>query len=186
MLRCLARAPLILQRGREAFSTEDIHTLMELNHEIGDMYAKCKRGLDTLRHQRGTWGASNWTKNHISQLVHASHQRAYGLGLSFVLVLNSMLSALGLDSSVATDAVCLAEEVVVLARQAAIYRPVGAGYAVMCLLAAGIATPESQIRTEIEALSQDYLQDYGDGEVPDIKGVLDKRGRRLRFGIGNG
>lgn len=183
-MRCIARAPLLLQRGRDAFSNDDMQSLIELESEIRGIYAECKRELDTLR--RRAWATSDETENHRSEFVHAAHQRVYGLGLSITLAFNSMLSALGLDSSAVADAVCLSEEAVVLARHAHIYRPVGAGHAVLCLLAAGVAvanTAESQIRTEIEALLQDYLQDYGEEEVADVKGVLDQRRRRLLFGI---
>lgn len=184
MLRCFARAPLLLQRGREVFYNDDIQTLTELKHEIGGIYAGCKRELDTLRLRLRTWATSDEIENHISQFVYASHQRTYGLGLSIVLVFNSMLRALGLDSSLVADAACLSGEAVVLARQAAIYRPVGAGHAVFCLWAAGAATTESHMRAEIEALLQNYLQDFGEGKVANMKGLLDQNGRRLRFGIG--
>lgn len=186
MMRCLAHAPILLRRGRSAFAADDVSSLIQLRDEIGEMYVRCKSELDTLRLQLQWELPSQYTtEEHIVRLVHAYRHRAYGLGLSIVLIFNTMLSVLCLDSGVVEgDAVRFAEEAATLARNAAVYRPIGASYAVLCLAAAGAATAEVRVRGEIEDLLRDYLQDVGGGTEADVKGMLEQTGRRLRFGAG--
>lgn len=188
MLRCLSRAPILLQRGRKAFDSDDIPTLLDLKDEIGEMYARCKGELEILRHQLQLQLSQPVTDagDYIAQLVRAYRLRTYGLGLSVVLIFNSMLSVLDLDSALGEDAVGFAEEAVVLARLAAVYRPVGASYAILCLSAAGAATAEKQVRPKVEHLLGDYLQDVGGGKLADVKDILERTRRRLQFGTDDG
>lgn len=182
MLRCLSRAPILLQRGRKAFDSDDIPTLIDLKGEIGQMYARCKGELEILRRQLQLSQPTTDAGDYIAQIVRAYRLRTYGLGLSVVLIFNSMLSVLDLDSALGEDAVGFAEEAVVLARLAAVFRPVGASYAILCLSAAGAAAAEKQVRSEVEHMLGDYLQDVGGGNLVDVKDIMERTRRRLQFG----
>lgn len=95
---------------------------------------------------------------------HGSRYRAaYTVLITLALLLNAPLRAVDSDSAIlAKEAVFFCERIVHEADMASRYRPLGAAFAVPCLVVALAAADDPQQQACIEATLADYQTDYGE------------------------
>lgn len=96
-------------------------------------------------------------------ILHAYFQRAYGIGLLIVIILNWVLRAFTppFDAiELIADSTNLVTQTLELAQAANIYRPLGAGYMLIVLSAAWIAASNDNERVTVNDLLQNYRQDF--------------------------
>ena len=89
------------------------------------------------------------------------YHTAYALLLALALILNGLLRALDpSDITLAEESITFANEIVVIAEQMSQYRPLGAGYIPICLIAAWAATADLSKQSQMEAIIADYQEDF--------------------------
>jgi len=115
---------------------------------------------------------------------HAFHQRNLGIALFMIIVQNCVLQRYEEDTAdLEQEAYNFSVEVFDLAKKAQCYRPLGASYALLCLMAAYLGMTEAAARTEILSLYIDYRRDFP-GEKPAYEDEMEMRKiyNLLRFG----
>ncbi len=192
-MKCLGRVPGFMARGRSALlPTERGEWELEiLRVEMEECYVLVKEILAELKNDLEAAQAGLSPANtsvclglataRRSKLLWAHWQRLYGLGISIVLVFNTILQAVTLDRSpeLIIDARQLSEEVLDLAEQAQVFRPLGASFVGICLATAWCACEE--LRPELEEVGLDYRRDFRAEEEEDLKSEMAGWSRRLRL-----
>jgi len=115
---------------------------------------------------------------------HAFHQRHLGIALFMIIVQNCVLQRYEEDTAeLEQEAYNFSIEVFDIANKAQCYRPLGASYALLCLMAAYMGMTEAVARTEILSLYIDYRRDFP-GEKPAHEDEIEMRKiyNLLRFG----
>jgi hypothetical protein len=162
ILRCLARAPVLMKRGKQAI--RDGQDLTPLTEETRPIYEKCKTILDELKARTVEDESSELISvpgTFMARILRAHYLRTYGIGIAITTFFNCMLQALDPD-----DFPCVAEsrylvkDILSHAQVSNIYRPVGAGYIIICLSAAWAVTADPQLRAMVEAALIDYHGDF--------------------------
>jgi hypothetical protein len=181
LMRALARVPEIMRRGRNTFEGEYEHT--ELRDGIGSLYETSKVSLGELQKQWATTEEPDASSHILVVRLHAHYQRMYGLGLVIVIILNCVLSALDTeDDDLIVESTFYATEILGLAADANRYRPLGAGYITLCLMAAWAGTNDELLRMSIGIAMKDYQDDfYKDTPIKDMDAELDSLTRRIRL-----
>jgi hypothetical protein len=161
ILLCLAKAPLLIRRGKHAkLNCEDLTPLAE---EVRPIYEKCKYILGELKARKVKCESSDLggnLKKFLPRLMQAHYLRTYGIGLGITLVFNCMLQALNPeDFNYSTESISLVEEILLHAEESNMYRPVAAAYIRTCLGAAWAATTDLNLRLRVEATLFDYEGD---------------------------
>lgn len=159
IFRCLGRVPDIMRRGKYLFEGDEGHA--ELRDETRFLYEKCKLHLEELRKP---WAAAERPGPYTplpAVRLHAHSQRLYALGLLIAIFINCVLSALdGEDDNLIMESTYFATEVLGVAEEAARYRPLGANYMNLCLMAAWAGTNDKGLRSLIEMALEDYHKDF--------------------------
>jgi hypothetical protein len=181
MMRCLARVPDLMQRGRDAM--EGGGSILELRDESRSLYHTMKAVLRDL-HDR----FMNQTANGASQpaivavKLDAHYQRSYALGLAITIILNCVLSGFDAqDISLGKESTHFSREIIVLADQAAIYRPIAASYISLCAIAAWGGATDDATKAEAKNVLVDYLLDFSYAKVVVPAAELERIFRRLRL-----
>ncbi|KAL6240331.1 hypothetical protein RBB50_012769 [Rhinocladiella similis] len=94
---------------------------------------------------------------------HARRLCLYGLGLAMSAVLNTILRAYDPeDVDLAIESAHLVREIITMAKQASMYRPLGAAYVNFCLMSArtACANTDLSIHAEVETVLADYQLDF--------------------------
>ncbi|KAE8553763.1 hypothetical protein TMatcc_006783 [Talaromyces marneffei ATCC 18224] len=160
LMQHLAHVPNILRRARVATNANEVAILRD---ELKPAYAASQKLLLQLHKQWAegrTLDPNSALKNTI---LHAYYQRAYGIGLLIVTILNWLLGALTppLDAiGLIADSTNLVAQILELAQVANIYRPLGSGYVLVVLSAAWLAASNDSERVAVNMLLQDYRQDF--------------------------
>lgn len=180
-MRCLGRVPDIMRRGRDLFEGDEGH--VELRDETRSLYETCKVVVEELRKE---WVAVEQPSAYATILAvhqHANCQRMYGLGLLFAIIINCVLSAFdSLDDSLLVESTYYAMEILGLAGEAARYRPIGANYMTVCLMAAWAGTNDKELRSLIEMALKDYERDfYQRSPMKDMPGELESMTHQMRL-----
>ena len=111
---------------------------------------KVRQVLPSLYQQPGT-----------PRALHAHYQAAYGLLLTFALMLNTLLRAFGADDShLLEESFTLVDETITLARDGLQYRPLGSSSMPLCLVSARAATKEPSKRLKLEQILAEYQSDF--------------------------
>lgn len=181
IFRCLGRVPDIMRRARYLLEWDEGHA--ELRDETRSLYDKCKLHLEELRVQ---WAVAEQPGPYSPILVvrvHAHYQRMFGLGLFIAIFINCVLGALdSQDDSLIVESANYAIEVLDLATEAAQYRPLGANYMNLCLMAAWAGTNDKNLRSSIELALKDYEKDfYQESMMNDMPDELETMTRRMRL-----
>lgn len=162
MIRCLARAPNLMQRGRTALREQA--GLQMLISETRHQYQILTAILSGLRDRLDA--LPELSSGDSSQFVtgrtraHAHYQRTYGLGLAMCIIFNCVLTALGADDAgLDTESTRFCEDVLELADKAAVYRPLGASYITLCLMAAWCGSKDEATKAAVESALLDYQTD---------------------------
>lgn len=161
ILKCLAKAPFLIKRGKQAkLNMEDLGPLAE---EVRSIYGNCKLILEELKARKGDCESSDLgdARTFLPRLLQAHYLRTYGIGLAITIFFNCMLQALGSkDPIYSEESTYLVEETLLHAKEGNMFRPVGAGYIIMCLASAWAATTDPQLRLKVEACLLDYYGDF--------------------------
>jgi hypothetical protein len=160
MMRCLAKGPNIMQRGRDSLQDQvDLDVLiLETRHLyciLKGILREMEDRYNTVRDDGIPHSTTMLTK------VHAHYQRMYGLALAICLIFNCIYRAL--DPACAEldiDAKVFSEKVLCLAEEAAAYRPLGAAYILLCLLTAWCGSRDEETKQLVEAAYVDYRKDF--------------------------
>ncbi|KAL4865776.1 hypothetical protein BDV12DRAFT_174086 [Aspergillus spectabilis] len=164
MIRNLSLVPDILNRVKT--NTDGLAGLLSLQAELKSLYTKTRDICDRLQAQLSE--IENPTTKSIPntfgltpRMMHAHTQRFYGIAITIALYLNYILVLLKtLDSSLSEDATRLAFEMVTIAENANTYRPFGAAYVSLGLVAAWVAVDNLSVRLLLETWLEDYSQDF--------------------------
>ena len=183
MMRCLARLPDFMQRGRRICRGEGQDP--ELLHETRINYETLKTVLEGLRGRLAA--VQNLASTGPPELtpgsqIHAHYQRSYALGLAIGIILSGMLSAIDTeDTGLNLESTAFSKEIIALAEPAAIYRPLGASYMGLCLMAAWIGTTDCSTRSLAESALADYRGDFLHGQSTTPTEVLEQFYERLHL-----
>ncbi|CEL00471.1 hypothetical protein ASPCAL00071 [Aspergillus calidoustus] len=161
MLAHLARIPDILDRVRT--NTNGYVGLLELQTELKELYTKTRAICNDFATELAAIEANKSTNPSKlpPTILHAHVQRMYGLCIAITLYMNYVLVAIRtVDHSLATDATFLAFEMLNIAEKAAKYRPFGAAYVTIGLLAALMTVNNEALKTLLKASIIDYQHDF--------------------------
>ncbi|KAJ5759272.1 hypothetical protein N7520_006428 [Penicillium odoratum] len=190
ILQCLARGPNVMCRGR--YILQAGIDPVSIRAEIWPLYQKCKENLLDLKKRAinndistvDMAQVSKGAEKFVQEFFYAHYQRTYGIGLVVTLFFNCMLGALGTgNDGVFFDATELAEEVLALAERSVIYRPVGAGYLLICLSAAWAATSDTVLKAKLLVALNDYQADFRIRDPTHLTHELEWTAEHLRLGV---
>ncbi|KAJ5548181.1 transcriptional regulator family: Fungal Specific TF [Penicillium frequentans] len=193
MLGCLAQGPDLMRRGRQVLQVGADVSLIRA--EVLTLYQKCNVNLLELKTRAivndvssvDMTSFSKRAEKSVREFFYAHYQRTYGIGLVVTLFFNCMLGALVTndeeDIVVSSDATELAEEVLALAERSVIYRPVGAGYLLICLAAAWAATNDPMLKAKVMAALNDYREDFRVRDPVNLSHELEWTAEHLRLGV---
>lgn len=150
MLQCLARVPDILHQARNIDNTEESGLLLHLQTELRALYTisrtictQFRARLLELEAPGALYTvAARASLNLPPVMLHAHYQRTYGFAIIIALWLNYVLVAMRAndsESNIKPDAAYLAQEMLNIAENAVAYRPLGAAFVPLGLLAARMA-----------------------------------------------
>ncbi|RDW69802.1 hypothetical protein BP6252_08822 [Coleophoma cylindrospora] len=163
MIRCLAHLPRLMDRGKTALRehTGVQHVIMETRKYYGMLKVitqNLKSVLDAI-HKAQVDGTS--PSPELLPKAHAWYQRSHGLALGICIIFNCVLRALEPnDIELDIEAQSFCDNILVLADEAAIYRPLGASYVPICLFAAWCGSKDETTRAIIETVLVDYRSDF--------------------------
>ncbi|KIX10626.1 uncharacterized protein Z518_01710 [Rhinocladiella mackenziei CBS 650.93] len=171
MMNSLARVPPILERGRIALRDQQEDELRNLCRETKILYDPLKAPLRVAQAnylesaQKFRDLQSSPVQDMFSSPVmrlYGGHQRMYGLALLVQTILNGILRSLSLehDVNLESESDCLIKEIVSLAEDATIFRPLGSCYMGLCLVLAWAGTADLETRLEAERLYKEYRSDF--------------------------
>ena len=114
--------------------------------------------------------------------LHTRYQAAYGILLTLAIIANSILRAFDpYDISLVEESATFFNEIMALAEHASQYRPLGASYIPMCLIAAWAATNDTSRRAEVEKMLAEYQTDMAGARWMDGAIWLENRFEGLRL-----
>ncbi|EED17351.1 conserved hypothetical protein [Talaromyces stipitatus ATCC 10500] len=160
LMQYLAHVPNILRRARAATGEREIAILRA---ETKPMYEASQKLLLQLQ---GNWarGPPSDPNNTLKIVVlHAYYQRAYGIGLLIVTILNWVLHAFTppFDAiELIADSTSLVTQTLELAKLACIYRPLGSGYILILLSASWLIASNDNEKLTVNIMLEDYRRDF--------------------------
>ena len=182
MMCSLARVPEILRVGKQN-GFEHRSQNLDLRQETELLYENFKTSLRQMGAQWAAIQAPGGTDGYpplVGLRLHAHYQRLYGLGLAIGIILNHVLSAFYVDDrELMLESTNLAEEIVVLAQEAVRYRPLGATYIVLCLMAAWIGALDKSLKRVVENRLLDYQCDFAQEYMQNLTVELEDISRHL-------
>lgn len=185
MMRCLSRIPDIMARGRKTLKGNTKH--QKLVDDVSDLYKELKVILAEL-HDRfeavdELVNANGAPKTATLRQIHCHYQRTYGLALSICVIANCVHAAIDKENTqLIPDSLHFSKEIIAVADGAAIYRPLGASYVELCLVAAWIGAEDGLMRAEVEKSLADYQLDFANEESNKVPvGHLEQLSRQLRL-----
>lgn len=162
-MHTLSYAPGFIRRGRDVLE-EGIFD-PTLVTEIDIQYRRMKGILNGLQSRLMTVKAplvDDELDLTQKRFFHGVYQRGYALGLFVAIVLNCVLTALNVNApQMNIESMQYSKEIIKIAREAHIYRPLGAAYNILCLLAAFGGATDVATRLEVVVLMEDYHRDFG-------------------------
>ncbi|KAK5064815.1 hypothetical protein LTR84_000649 [Exophiala bonariae] len=182
-LICLARVPDIAERRRFAVTNGDVNAFSVLRKEAAEIYETAVTILTKFRvlyldaASKATTTSTSVAKDRSAFIprdwvLYANFQRIYGLSLFSACFLNCLLRSFSSDE----EDVGLQEEVdkftveiITLAYDSEVFRPLGSSYMVLCLFIAWISSPDPQTRSHINKLWKIWHTD-----VPSISSSINQ------------
>lgn len=151
-MRCLAKLPDIMDRGRKLrrgdwkYSTllhdarSNYQAMLAVVGELHDLLVAVKQPTE-----------NNTMRLSYLPLVYAQRNRFYGLGLSIAIMLNCVLRAIDTnESDLSKDSDKFSRDILDLSEAASMHRPLGAAYMELCLIAAWVGTTDYSVRSLVE------------------------------------
>ncbi len=183
MMRCLARYPDLMQRGR--YICKGKKGYPELLEELSAHHRTLKAILAELhRRLAATEGliANGIAQSTVVVQTHSHYQRSYGLCLVICIISSCVLNAVDVeDTQLVSESIYFSKEILALAEGAAIYRPMGASYVGLCLVAAWVGTTDCSIRKMAENTMAEYQRDFAHGQAKMPTGELERLSQQLRL-----
>ncbi|KAJ5940143.1 transcriptional regulator family: Fungal Specific TF, partial [Penicillium verrucosum] len=162
ILRCLVRAPALIKRGKQAI--RDCEDLTPLTLEARPIYEKCKLLLAMLKARTVDFETSELNimpETFMARILRAHYFRTHGIGLAITISFNCILRVLDpSDYACMIESRSLVEDTLIHAQKANVYRPVGAGYVIMCLAAAWGVSTDPELRSRVDVALIDYYGDF--------------------------
>lgn len=164
MLVYFSQVPDILDRVKA--NPDGLAGLLILQAEMRSLYFKTRRICDLFRREL------NQVENpgespHPNPfglpptMLHAHTQRFYGISITVCLYMNYILVAMRANEpELSKDASYLALEVLSIAENALQYRPFGAAYVTLGLVAGVMAVDKPSLRILLESWAADYWEDF--------------------------
>ena len=184
ILLCLAQAPVLMKRGKQAIRNGE--DLMLLTMEVRPIYEKCKLILGELQArtvESETPELCTITETFIGRILRAHYLRTHGIGLAITTLFNCILQALDPSDYICmVEAGSLVKDTLVHAQKSNMYRPVGAGYVIMCLSVAWAVTADPELRSMVETALIDYHGDFVTRDVVNIPRELEQASENLWLG----
>lgn len=180
ILRCLAHAPDLMQRGTTALREQA--GLQMLISETRHQYVILTATLSELHDRLNSVKEFRSSPHSATSLTraHSHYQRSYGLCLAICIVFNCILKALDTnDTDLDVESMCFCEDVLGLAEEAAMYRPLGASYITLCLMAAWCGSRDDATRVTVERILIDYRMDFPGALIEGYKVELEHTSQRL-------
>jgi hypothetical protein len=158
--------------GRSALRDAQEAKLTDLRDQTRDFY---NASVDILRDLEGSYLATapkisipHWKKNQFmffprDWMLYAHFLRLYGLALfttSFINCLHRSPSSEQERTSLEVEAAHFTSEVIALAEEAVVFRPLGSGYMILCLIAAWISATDIATKRLVEKHWKDYYSDF--------------------------
>ncbi|KAH8660908.1 hypothetical protein BGZ60DRAFT_414266 [Tricladium varicosporioides] len=162
--------------------------------EITSAYQELRADSTVMRHRLSEWdkitklSLANNTPLQSYPIIklHTHHQAAYGIVISLVLLLGSILNVFyPSDLALAEDLITFSDYVLGLAENAKKYRPVGSGYMPFCLVTAWAATDGTTKQIDVEKMIGDWQSDMPEARWLDMANWLkgNTESLRLRWAI---
>jgi len=165
----LARAPTLMRRGgfvlgRESRMQEPSPSIEHEAHVLHQDFLPVLAGFRERFHAIETPKVSgNADATLMIELRNCHYLRTYGLGLFVGIVLNYIISMSGGGSSRTSEvSQCYGDEIIVLARAASRYRPLGAGALSVCLAAVSSTSNSAETKAAAEELLFEHDRDFRD------------------------
>jgi hypothetical protein len=139
--------------------------------EVQSTYRKMATDIPVVR--RNTSIISQ--QGEASKTLHCRCQTAYGILLTFAIILNIILHSFEADNAELVEQCAnLVNQVIVLAEDASRYRPLGSSSMPLCLVSAWVATNEVSQRGRLEEILAEYQSDFAIARWMDVAAWLQK------------
>jgi len=163
ILKCIMYLPDLMQRSRFALRSQSSpdSTLLELRKEAHTLHENHGFTIKSLKERLENMDSTIPAEHvHLKRCFHAHFLRSYALALAYGIVLNCMLATLqGTTSQLSQESSQWADETIKLAEIANQYRPLGASYMIICLIAAWAGAIDSKTQAIVEAWLLNYAKD---------------------------
>lgn len=164
MMRCAARLPSLMRRGRTALDSFDDMKITEVLSDLQALHYSYKTILSQFQAQLGI-NPTHLTEPELQapqeSLQWMISSRLYGTAITLGIALNCLLQGLeGPSDELAEHSRYMAQDILALARTSTQYRPLGSMYLIICLPFAWIATDDQQIRNEADWWLALYREDF--------------------------
>lgn len=146
-----------MARISEFMRSPDIH-----HHEIAATYQRLRDDAHKMIRHLLQWRADVDVSSSSGAIIEYAHyQAACCLIISLSLILNCLLRAFDTtDFVLCKEASDFCDEIVTIAELVSCHRPVGSGYAAMCLVVAWASTDDPEQLAHIETIRAEYQLDY--------------------------
>ncbi|RMZ89894.1 hypothetical protein DV736_g2881, partial [Chaetothyriales sp. CBS 134916] len=187
MMKCCAQMPDLLRRGRLALQQQRAELLTSLIQQARQQYEMLLFITNAYKQKYNTFKANPALLTPpgltVERMAHTYH-RIYGLSLGLCLISSSIAQGLdvakGLDLQ--AEALLLCGQVMLLAEEGTIYRPLGSDHMLICLLAGWSATIDCAVRARLLQLYRVYTSDLPESRGPQsMVRCLEWSSQRLRF-----
>jgi hypothetical protein len=184
MMCCLARAPDLMNRGRNALRKGA--SVESLISETRDQYQTLTGVLGEMHERLKAFQELLCSKNSLSALstirLHSLYQRTHGLALAICIIFNCILSALDPgNTELDNDSFRFCRDALDHAVLAAEFRPLGASYVTLCLMVAWCGCRDQATKVMIEKTLEDYRSDFPAAPEETFKDELEGTLRRLNL-----
>jgi hypothetical protein len=179
MLCCLARVPDIAERRHRALTNGEEYQIADLRDEAAEIYRVSVTISQNLQHlyldaaskaadtsatkDRSVFSPREW-------ILYANFQRLYGLSLFTTCFLNCLFRSFSSDEAnvgLRVEAAQITGEIITLAQDADVFRPLGSSYMILCLFIAWVSGPDNETRARINELWKVVCSD-----VPSVRPSL--------------
>lgn len=179
MLCCLARVPDIAERRHRALTDGEEHQIADLRDEAAEIYSISATISQNLQHlyldaaSKATDTSATKDRSVFSPpewILYANFQRLYGLSLFTKCFLNCLFRSFSSDEvnvGLRTEAAQISEEIITLAQDADVFRPLGSSYLILCLFIAWVSGPDNETRARLNELWKVCCSD-----IPSVKPSL--------------
>lgn len=164
MLCCLARVPAIADRRHRAVTNGEVDAFTDLHNEAAAIYATSvtiSRNLQGLYLDAASKAVGSSATRDQSDfapydwIMYANFQRLYGLSLFATCYLNCLLRSFSSEQAnldLREEVAQYTTEIITLAEQSEVFRPLGSSYMVLCLFIAWISGPDNKTRARLNKL----------------------------------